>query len=413
MTSAVIAAQGAGADRLPEDVRVIASDEEAISAASAYAEAIAPGAVERDRQGLMPHAELQALARTGLLAMRVPAAHGGAGVSSRTVAEVFRIISAADPAIGQIPQNHIQFVDTFIRFGSEEQRRFFLPQILAGARLGNALSERGGRTARDWTTRLRAQPDGSHRLSGRKYYSTGALTAQWIPVFALDEEDRVVMAYVPRDAPGVSVAQDWNAFGQRGTFSGTTELDDVHVPEAWVVRGAFGFTEPSTYGAFGQLMHAAVDVGIARGALEDGAAFLRERARPWREADVAVAAEDPHLLRLAGELDAQVRAAEALLERAALALDDADAAGEDAALITEGRLAVAAAKAFAGEAALRVATEIFDFSGSSAADRTHGLDRHWRNARTHTLHDPARAKHLHLGRHLLLRVAPSPADPLV
>jgi SfnB family sulfur acquisition oxidoreductase len=398
---------------VPADVRVIASDLEAITAAAAYAQAIAPGAVERDREGRMPHAELQELARTGLLAMRVPAAYGGAGVSSATVAEVFRLISAADPAIGQIPQNHIQFVDTFIRFGSRQQREFFLPQVLGGARFGNALSERGGRTARDWTTRLQRQEDGSHRLNGRKYYSTGALTAQWIPVFAFDERDEMVMAYVPRDAPGVSVDQDWNAFGQRGTFSGTTVLADVHVPDAWVVRDAFRFVEPSTYGAFGQLMHAAVDVGIARGALEDGAAFLRELARPWRDAGVERAAEDPHLLTLAGELEAQVRAAEALLDRAGRALDAADAQKGDHELVTEGRLSVAAAKAFGGEVALRVATEIFDFSGSSAADRSHGLDRHWRNARTHTLHDPARAKYLHLGRHLVSGIAPSVADPLV
>src|SRR6476659_3350480 len=142
--------------------RVIASDSEAITAATEYAAAIGPGAVERDRDRRMPYAELRELADTGLLGMRIPASYGGAGVSSRTVAEVFRIISAADPAIGQIPQNHIQFVDTFIRFGTDEQRSLFLPQVMRGARFGNALSERGGRTARDWTTRLVRQPDGAY-----------------------------------------------------------------------------------------------------------------------------------------------------------------------------------------------------------------------------------------------------------
>ena len=149
-----------------------------------------------------------------------------------------------------------------------------------------------------------------------------------------------------------------------------------------------GRPEADTFAAFGQLMHVAVDVGIARGALDDGTAFLRERARPWWEAGVDRAADDPQLLVLAGRLDTQVRAAEALLARAGAALDAADAAPRDADLVTEARLAVAAAKAFAGDVALEVATAIFDFSGSSAADSRHGLDRHWRNARTHTLHDP-------------------------
>ncbi|MDO8211680.1 SfnB family sulfur acquisition oxidoreductase [Conexibacter sp. CPCC 206217] len=407
---------------VPDDVRTIASDEEAVAAASAYADAIRPDAVERDRSRRLPGEELRELARTGLLGARVPVAYGGAGVSNATVAEVFRLISAADPAIGQIPQNHFAFVELLVRSGSEAQREFFMPEFLRGARLGNALSERGGRTSRDWVTRLARQPDGSLRLDGRKYYSTGALTAQWIPVFALDDADEVAVAYVPREAPGVTVDQDWDVFGQRATFSGTTTLEGVVVPDEHVVSRALSHGErgdggeraqPDTFAAFGQLMHVAVDAGIARGALDDGAAFLRERARPWWEADVERAADDPHLLRLAGELDAQVRACEALLASAARALDAADAAPGDLDAITAARLEVAAAKAFAGDTALHVASQIFDVSGSSAADARHGLDRHWRNARTHTLHDPARSKHVHLGRHLVDGVAPPVGHTLV
>ena len=392
-----------------ESVQVIASDEEAITAAAEFADAIRPSAVARDLNATLPHDELRDLAATGLLGMRVPHAYGGAGVSNATVAEVFRLIAVADPAVAQIPQNHVAFVDTIIRYGSDEQRAWFMPEFLRGARLGNALSERGGKTSRDFVTRLTRHPDGTYRLDGRKYYSTGALTAQWIPVFARDEHDEIAVAYVPRDAPGVHVDQDWDTFGQRSTISGTTTLDDVQVEPLWVIHGALSRPEPNTFAAFGQLIHVAVDVGIARGALEDGAAFLRERARPWFEAGVDRAADDPHLIRLAGELAVDVRAAEALLARAGDALDEADAGGD----VTEARLAVAAAKAFAGEAALRVSTAIFDFSGSSAADRRHGLDRHWRNARTHTLHDPARSKHLHLGRHVVDGVAPPPGHALI
>ena len=398
---------------VPDDVRVIASDEEAIAVARVYAAAIRPDAEARDRERRLPFAELRELARTGLLGMRVPRSHGGAEVRCATVAEVFRLLAVADPAVAQIPQNHVAFVDTIVRYGTALQRDFFLPEFLRGARLGNALSERGGKSSRDFATRLTRQDDGSYRLSGRKYYSTGALTAQWIPVFALDDCERVAVAYVPREAAGVHVDQDWNAFGQRATFSGTTVLDDVHIPVAWVVHDALAREEPNTFAAFGQLIHVAIDVGIARGALADGVAFLRERARPWWESGVERAADDPQLLRLAGELDAQVRAAEALLAAAAAALDAADDDPLDTDAITEARLGVAAAKAFGGETALRVATEIFDFSGSSAADGEHGLDRHWRNARTHTLHDPARSKHIHLGRHLVDGVPPPPGHALV
>jgi SfnB family sulfur acquisition oxidoreductase len=398
----------------PAGVAVIASDAEALAAAAAYAEAIAPDAIARDHEGRLPFAELDALARSGLLAIRVPRAYGGAEVSSATLTEVVRRIAVADPAIAQIPQNHWAFVETIFRFGSDRQRTFFAAEFLLGARLGNALAERGGTTARDWSTRLTRRPDGALRLDGRKYYSTGALTAQWIPVFARDERDDVVVAYVPRDAPGVQVEQDWTAFGQRATFSGSTILTDVDVDPDWVVERPLTRPEPTTFGAFGQIIHAAVDVGIARGALDDGTAFLRERARPWSGAGVERAADDPHIVVLAGELDARVRAAEALLAAAGAALDAADARRPaDLDAITHARLSVAAAKAFGGETALHVATAIFDFSGAAAADRAHGLDRHWRNARTHTLHDPARAKHRHLGRWAIDGVAPGADEPLI
>lgn len=398
--------------RLPEHVAVIGSDAEAITAAREYAERIRPGAIDRDRERRLPHDELRDLAATGLLGVRVPWAFGGAQVTNGTVLEVTRLLATADPAIAQIPQNHYAFVETVFRFGSDTQQAFFADEFLRGARLGNALSERGGRTARDYVTRILRQADGGYRVDGRKYYCTGAYTAQWIPVFGMGDDDTVIVAFVAHDSPGLTVDQEWTAFGQRGTFSGGAAFDGVEVPEERVIAAPFGDGEPSTFAAFAQAIHAAIDVGIARGALDDGVRFLREKARPWFEADVERAADDPALIQLVGELDVQVRATEALLAAAGRALDAADDT-PDRETITAARLAVAAAKAHAGETALRVATGIFDLSGSSAADERHGLDRHWRNARTHTLHDPARSKHAHLGRFLIDRVAPPGGHALI
>ncbi len=397
---------------LPERVAVLASDAEALAAARAYAERIRPGAIDRDRRRRLPHDELRELAASGLLGVRVPWTHGGAQATNRTVLEITRLLAVADPAIAQIPQNHYAFVETVFRFGSAEQQAFFADQFLRGARLGNALSERGGRTAADHVTRIRRQADGDYRVDGRKYYCTGALTAQWIPVFGTGDEDATIAAFVAHDAPGLALDRDWTAFGQRTTFSGGATFDGVAVPADRVFPTPSGGEVASTFAAFAQAIHAAIDVGIARGALDDGVRFLREQARPWREATVDRAADDPALIQRVGELDVQVRATEALLGAAGRALDDADAdPGRDA--ITAARLTVAAAKAHAGETALRVATEIFDLAGSSAADERHGLDRHWRNARTHTLHDPVRSKHAHLGRFAIDGTAPPAGHALI
>ncbi|MFA4927285.1 MAG: SfnB family sulfur acquisition oxidoreductase [Patulibacter sp.] len=398
--------------RLPEQVAVIGSDAEALATARAYAERIRPGAIDRDRERRLPHDELRELAASGLLGVRVPRALGGAEVSNATVLEISRLLATADPAIAQIPQNHYAFVETVFRFGSDAQQAFFANEFLRGARLGNALSERGGKTASDYITTIRHQPGGDYRVDGRKYYCTGAFTAQWIPVFGTGDEDTVIVAFVPHDTPGVTVDLDWTAFGQRTTFSGGAAFDAVDVPADRVFLTPSGGEVASTFAAFAQAIHAAIDVGIARGALDDGVRFLRETARPWRESAVDRAADDPALIQRVGELDVQVRASEALLDAAGRALDVADA-DPDPESITAARLAVAASKTHAGETALRVATEIFDLAGSSAADERHGLDRHWRNARTHTLHDPARSKHAHLGRYLIDGVAPPAGHALI
>jgi alkylation response protein AidB-like acyl-CoA dehydrogenase len=109
------------------------------------------------------------------------------------------------------------------------------------------------------------------------------------------------------------------------------------------------------------------------------------------------ATDDPHVLHRTGELSARLHAAEGLLERAARVLDGlphVPATREEAA---RGSLAVAEAKAFGSEAAVAIASELFALTGASATDDKHDLHRHWRNARTHSVHDPIRWKYHHVG----------------
>lgn len=398
----------------------LGSPAEALAAARAFAAEIAPGAVERDAERSVPVAELDALGRTGLLALGVPVERGGGGAGAATIIEAMRIISAADPAIGQVPQNHYMLVDALVRYGDVAQKELLLGEVVRGARFGNAWSERGGKHPLDTKTTLRATDRGL-RLDGRKYYSTGALTAQFVPVLARDEtpdaheplpgKDPLAFVFLPRDTEGLEVDQDWTAFGQRATISGTTNLHDVEVAPGWVLR--FPASKPAdTFSAFGQILHAAVDVGIARGALDEAARHLGAHSRVWFEAEVERPGDEPYVVAHFGRLEVKVQAAEALLSAAARQLDAA-AADPTPELIDAARIGVAAARACGAETALEVTSEALDSLGSSAADAKYGLDRHWRNARTHTLHDPTRWKHVHLGRFRLDGVVPGPDNPLV
>ncbi|MGA2014937.1 MAG: acyl-CoA dehydrogenase family protein, partial [Solirubrobacteraceae bacterium] len=169
----------------PARARAIGSDEEAIAVAREYAATLADGVIERDRAGTVPREELALLDRSGLLGITIPTAHGGADVSPGTLAEVTRTIAAVDPSIAQVPQAHYLFADVLRVWGSDEQQRRLFADILGGARLGNALAERGAQHAQDLRTRLTRNPSGL-TLSGRKYYCTGAVTSRWIAVTALN-----------------------------------------------------------------------------------------------------------------------------------------------------------------------------------------------------------------------------------
>ncbi len=112
--------------------------------------------------------------------------------------------------------------------------------------------------------------------------------------------------------------------------------------------------------------------------------------------------QEPHIVRRFGELTARLYALEALLARGAAVVDEALVEPElsrDTA--AHASLTVAAAKALAQEFAVEIASAIFELTGTSGTDGEVNLDRHWRNVRTHSLHDPARWKYVHLGNYTL------------
>ena len=379
---------------------VITDDTEALAVAAALAEEFRAGASARDTERRLPREELDRLSASGLLAVTVPAEHGGADVTATTLAESFRLLASADGSLAQIPQSHFAYVNVIRRQGSEEQRKFFFAELLAGRRFGNAQSEAGTRHVQDIRTRLEPRPDGSYLLTGVKHYSTGALFADWIPVLGRAEDDNLHVAYVPRDAPGLTVLDDWDGMGQRTTASGTVRLEGVAVPADRVLPHHLTFRGPQLHGAVAQLLHAAIDTGIASGALAEAAAFVRTKSRPWFESGVETAAGDPLLIQRFGELALQVRASEALLREAARAVDTArgDLTDDTAA---EASVAVAVAKVQAAQPAVEVAGALFEVSGTRSALNSLNLHRHWRDARTHTLHDPTRWKIQHIGRYVL------------
>ncbi|MFW1839012.1 SfnB family sulfur acquisition oxidoreductase [Acinetobacter gyllenbergii] len=398
------------AQSIPQDfylnnapAHVIASDQEAIAVAHRVAAAFAKEAAKRDHERKLPLQEIQQYSASGLWGINIPKQFGGAGVSYKTLAEVVTIISSADSSLGQIAQNHWAFLEHIRLDASLEQQQFFFDQVLQGKRLGNAFSEKNSKTVADLTTKIEFHDDYAV-INGQKFFATGALLAHWIPVVAVSDDGKVFAALVPQHSPGLTIVNDWSSFGQRTTASGSVQLDQVRVDLKYVVPIHQAFERPTAAGAISQIIQSAVDAGIARGAIEETIRYVREHARPWIDSGLEFASQDPYTISNIGELKIKQRAAEAVLALAGEAIDRALAnPTEDT--VAEATLLTAESKVLTTEIALLAANKLFELSGTRSTLSELNLDRHWRNARTHTLHDPVRWKFNLVGNYYLNGVA--------
>ena len=387
----------------PRVVARIRDDAEAIEVAHKLAAELAREAAERDRERRLPWTELERYVRSGLWGITVPKEYGGAGVSHVTLAQVTAIIAEADGSLGQIPQNHFYAVEIIRVNGSEAQKRFYFERVLQGDRFGNALAEIGTKNSAERKTRLTKDDteDGTgYRINGRKFYATGALYANWVPTSAIDDDGVQQLALVPRDAEGLSIVDDWSGFGQRTTGSGSAIFDNVRVPADAVLGFQASFDRPTTVGPLAQILHAAIDLGIARAAYKDLIRFVSTRSRPWIDSGVERAGDDPLTIREVGDLTVQLHAAEALVDRAGLRVDLA-AANPTADTVAAASIAVAESRVLTNNVSLAAGSKLFELAGTQATLAENNLDRHWRNARTHTLHDPVRWKYHAIGNYYL------------
>jgi SfnB family sulfur acquisition oxidoreductase len=385
---------------------VIRDDSEALEIAHRFAAQIMQSTAARDRDRILPFAEIEAFSQSGLGAIAVPRSYGGADVSAATLGEVFAIIAAADASIAQIPQNHTAFLELLRYARDEAQRRHFFSLALQGYRFGNALAERGGKTTKDISTKLTQSGGGGYELNGEKFYTTGALFAHFVPVGAVDEHGRLYRVVAERSAPGLTIIDDWSGIGQRTTASGTLRLANVAVHESHIIAVHEFADEPSLYGPVSQFVHVGIDLGIARAALAETVAFVKTRSRPWIDSGKETAAEDPFTIAEIGDLTIRLHAAEAMTRRAGEIIDAARTALDDNAM-ARASIAVAEAKVLTTEIAVDASSKLFELAGTRAILAEQNLDRHWRNARTHTLHDPVRWKYFAVGNYHLNGTRPN------
>ncbi len=351
---------------------------------------IAKGALDRELSRTLPAAEIEGLKWAGLGALRLPEAEGGLGA---TLPELFNILielSEADSNITQSLRGHFGFVEDVVNKAQGPDRKRWTERISRGEIAGNAWTEIGNAKQEGFSTRI-SEKDGKLVVNGEKYYTTGSLFADWIDIGATGLNGEGVGVQVRRDDPGVTVVDDWDGFGQTLTASGTTTLVDVPVNPADIVADDDKFR----YGAaFFHTVHLATLAGIGRAIANETAAAVAKRTRSYSNAAGPRASQDPQILQVVGRIRSNAYTAGAIVLQVARAIERAyqahfsgDAEAEEKAnAIAE--LETSQALNVVTNLILEASTILFDTLGASAARKPAALDRHWRNARTLSSHNP-------------------------
>ncbi|WP_208300615.1 acyl-CoA dehydrogenase family protein [Mycobacterium sp. DL592] len=345
-------------------------------------------AAERDR--VLQYDAVEAIRGTGVLTLRVPARYGGPGGSVRDVLTAVIRIARGSSNVAQALRPHFGFAERLLsNRATEAERAEWFPRINSGIIVGNAITDAKGKTPSGADTTLLADSDGVLRLNGYKFYSTGTLFADLIAVSASDDQGRDLQAIVPVERDGVELFDDWEGFGQRTTASGGTRFTDVEVRPHEVTTVSDGnHLGHST--AFLQLYLAAVAAGIAAAVRDDAIWYVQNKARPAAHSLADSAAADPFTLHAVGEISAHASASQTLVLGAADAIDTLVDSGrvDDADELARVAIAVAEAQLIAERLTLAAAERLFDTGGASATARSLNLDRHWRNVRTVSTHNP-------------------------
>lgn len=353
---------------------------------------IRAGAVERDLAHRLPHEEIGWLREAGFTRLRLPTKLGGADASLPELFALLIELGAADTNVVNALRAHFGFKEDVLLAADSPWRAQWLDRLSTGDLLGSGFSETGDAKVGAFSTRLRRTGEGL-RLSGRKFYTTGSLFADWINAVADNDEGEPVMVAVPRTAAGVQVLDDWDGFGQALTASGTAQFENVAIDPQWVNPNPVRFPYASAYY---QMVHLASLAGIGRALAEDLAERVRQRDRTYSHGNAGRVADDPQILQVVGRVRGAAYGAGAVVLQAAAALQRAHDAHFDAQATEQGRAAAALAAHVEVDQAVSVVTSLvldastvlFDALGASATLRTHGLDRYWRNARTISSHNP-------------------------
>ncbi len=392
MTTSITAPATGASGASPADVA------EVLAVADRVADELRATAAERDRANLSPRAEVELLRTHDLLQIQEPVAYGGRGFNLAQAHLVTRRIARGDTSIAHLIGYHFAQTRVAQLFGTPEQ--------------ADALSRRNGAEKLFWGgvqnprggSDLVLTRDGDgFRLNGHRTFASGASLGDQLSVLSV-YGDKLQLVSIPGDREGFVALGNWDNIGQRLTDSGGVQFDDV-----WVERSEVLGEDPDVGHPFTpyqtlvtphwQLAFVNFYIGTAEGAIDEALAWTHAHATPWETSGVENAADDDYVLQTVGEIVSEVRAAALLADRAGAAIQGALDIGPSLTeeQRSEAAIALYEAKYLTTKVALDATSRLFEIQGARATTTKYGFDRHWRNVRTHTLHDPVAYKAREVG----------------
>lgn len=377
---------------------------------------IARGAGQRDAERIAPFAEVAALKEAGFGAVRLPPAEGGLGLTFVELMDLVVELARADSNIAHIFRNHFGAVESALANPAAPSSRFVIEHTRRGETFGGAFSELGSAQAGGTDFATTFLPNGEdYILNGTKFYSTGNLYADWLSVTGRLADGRQASAIIPVGRKGVELLDDWDGIGQRLTGSGTTKFVDVMVSGGELVAKGDQVKPGSKYQAvFAQLYLSAAIAGILANIHDDALALVRGRSRNFYHGIADRPREEPGLQELIGQISTNAWLARTLAREAALALQNAQdlerLSGPNDEARMQASIVAARLKIVVDELGPATAGLLFEVGGGSTVRQGLHFDRHWRNIKTLSAHNPRTYKLRVIGDHEL-NGTPLPVGP--
>lgn len=336
-------------------------------------ERVAPRAAEIDRTAEFPWDLVKEMGQLGLMGVCLPEEYGGAGQSYVLFAMIVEELCKACASTGLIMDVNISLcAEPILLFGSEEQKRRFLTPLASGEKLG-ALAitepEAGSDAAGIKTTAVR---DGDHYiLNGSKIFITNGGVADTYVCTAVTDKAAghkgITDFVVEKGMPGLSFGQPMHKMGINGSATTEVYFEDVRVPvENRLGEEGMGFKITMDTLDGGRIGIAAQAVGIAQSALDDAVAYIQQRKQFGKRI-----AEFQAIQFMVADMATHIEAARLLTLQAAALRDKGIPCARESSM----------AKLYAGDAAVKVATDALQLFGGYGYMKEYPAERHLRDAK--------------------------------